>query len=83
MQAILCGAMLALATTTAGAEVFWYKQGANNVEFERTRAACQSRQLEAANAPVLAWFPIFDWCMGANGWTQVEKPRSTAPAKYP
>jgi hypothetical protein len=85
MRAILCGAMLALATTTAGAEdgVFWYKQGANNVEFERTKAVCQSSQLEAAIAPVLAWFPIFELCMRANGWMQVQKPRSTAPAKHP
>jgi hypothetical protein len=85
MRAILCGAMLALATTAAGAEngVLWYKQGASNVELERAKAACQSSQLEAAIAPVLAWFPIFELCMRANGWMEVQKPRSTAPAKYP
>ena len=83
MRAILCGAMLALATATAGAGdgAHWYKQGANNVEFERTKATCQSSQLEAAIAPVLAWFPIFDLCMRANGWMQVQKPRFNGAGK--
>lgn len=78
---LLATAMLALAITTAGAEdgVFWYRQGANNIEFERTKAACQSRQLEAAIAPPLAWFPIFELCMRANGWGQIPKTRSAPP----
>ena len=68
MRTILATAMLALAITTAGADdgVFWYRQGANNIEFERTKTACQSRQLEAAIAPPLAWFAIFELCMRAK-----------------
>jgi hypothetical protein len=80
MRGIICAAMLAVAITTAEAEdgVYWYRQGANNVEFERTKAACQSRQLEAAIAPPLAWFPIFDLCMRVNGWVQIPNARPVA-----
>ena len=83
MRAIICSALMALAIVTnaeADDMVFWSKLGANNVELERTKAACQSSQLEAAIAPPLAWFPIFELCMRANGWVQIAKTRSSAPA---
>jgi hypothetical protein len=82
MRAIICSALMALViVTTAEADdmAIWSKQGANNVELERTKAQCESSQLEAAIAPPLAWFPIFELCMHANGWVQIPKTRSAAP----
>jgi hypothetical protein len=82
MRAIICSALMALAIiTTAEADdmVIWSKRGANNVELERTKASCESTQLEAAIAPPLAWFPIFELCMRANGWVQIQKSRSAEP----
>jgi hypothetical protein len=81
MKAIICSALMALAIiTTAEADdmVIWSKRGANNIELERTKASCKSSQLEAAIAPPLAWFPIFELCMGVNGWVQIPKTRSAA-----
>jgi hypothetical protein len=69
---------VAIMTAEAGDGVFWYRQGANKVEFERTKAECQSRQLEAAIAPPLAWLPIFDLCVRANGWVQIPNARPAA-----
>ena len=81
MRAIICSALMALAIiTTAAADdmVFWSKQGANNIELERTKVSCESSQLEAAIATPLAWFPIFELCMRANGWVQIPKTLSAA-----
>jgi hypothetical protein len=52
MRARLC-ALLALTITTAEADdvVFWYKQGASNVELEHAKAVCEQSQLEIAIAP--------------------------------
>jgi hypothetical protein len=85
MRAILCATLLALTITTAKADdvVFWYKQGANNIELEHTKAACEQSQLEIAIAPALAWFPVFDLCMHANGWVQIPKTQSVAPPSKP
>ncbi len=82
MRAIVLSALLALASiTTAEADdmVLWFKQGANKIELERAKASCESSELEAAIAPPLAWFPIFELCMRANGWVQIPKTRSAAP----
>lgn len=82
MRAIICSALMGLAiitTAEADAMVLWTKQGANNVELQRTKASCESSQLEAAIAPPLAWLPIFEVCMRANGWVQTPKTLSAAP----
>jgi hypothetical protein len=82
MKAIIFSALMVLASiTTVEADdmVLWSKQGANKIELERTKASCESSQLEAAIAPPLAWFPIFELCMRANGWVQIPKTPSAAP----
>jgi hypothetical protein len=56
-------------------ETVWSKPGATDEDFQRTRAACLLRQMEAENANPNSWgwIMVFSLCMRASGWVHIPK----------
>jgi len=75
-MAVLAGCAHAAGPTPPAPEFVWSKPGASNDEFQRTKAACMLRMLEAENANPngWSWAGILPLCMRAAGWVRVRRP---------
>jgi hypothetical protein len=63
------------APTTPPTVERYFKGRARGEDFQRTRAACLMRQVEAEHAAPnsVDWVTVYQLCMRANGWVLADK----------